>query len=139
MSFKEDLFEFLIALAPLATKVGNRIYPQFAPTTAVKPYLTFAQVSGNAEHKLDPDSSATSLNRDRYEFTVWGDTDKDCTEVKNILQTALDGITTLLDGTTSLRRAFMEDVVDSFENPSDGTNDVKYRQTMDFIFWYYRV
>ena len=59
--------------------------------------------------------------------------------VKEVIQTALDGIAAVFNNITDVRRVFMENVTDGIENPSDGTNDVEYRQTMDFLFWYYRV
>ena len=56
-------------LAPL---VANRCFPDFAPITTAKPYLTYTQIGGEALTLLD--GSLPDKKHGRFQINVWGDT-----------------------------------------------------------------
>jgi hypothetical protein len=65
MSLESDLYAVLSAVCP-------RAYPDVAPTTTVRPYVTYQQIGGEAVNMLDrwvPDKRNA-----RVQINVWADT-----------------------------------------------------------------
>lgn len=137
MSFKADLFSHLSGLSALTDIVEQRIFPDFAPTTAELPLVTFQLITSRAVHGLAAGNSATPLMMEQFQIDAWGDRAIECDAIKEALHTAMDGFTGLF-GTADVRRVFLENAIDATEPPSDGQNDARYRITMSFSIWYNR-
>ena len=137
MSLKPDLMNWLLAQAALTALTGTRIYFRFAPTSATKPYITFQRVNSNSVHHMAAGTSVNALRQERYQFDVWGDDDEQVDDVKEALDTLLNGITTTM-GSTSVRRVFLETDFDNIESPDDGTEVPEYRSTSSYIFHFLR-
>ena len=56
-------------LAPL---VGNRCFPDFAPLSTVRPYITYVQIGGEA--LIYTDNTLPDGKHGRFQVNVWGDT-----------------------------------------------------------------
>lgn len=73
MTVEADIFN---TLKPLATTVGPplvyRVYPDVAPIDAVKPYLVYQQVGGEAPTFLE--RAVPSKKNGRFQISVWADT-----------------------------------------------------------------
>lgn len=66
MSLESDIFDTIKGL------VSNRVYPDFAPATAAKPYIVYQQISGPSPtyvEKLVP-----NLKGARIQVNVWAET-----------------------------------------------------------------
>lgn len=66
MSVEQAIYNALRGL------VANRVYPDVAPESATRPYLTYQQVGGQAVNFLDP--TAPSMSNGRFRVNVWADT-----------------------------------------------------------------
>jgi hypothetical protein len=66
MTIEKDIFDALKGL------VGNRVYPDVAPSGAVKPYITYQQVGGTAWNFLE--ATLTGKRNGRFQVNVWTDT-----------------------------------------------------------------
>ena len=56
-------------LAPL---VANRCYPDFAPLSTVRPYITYVQIGGEALSYTD--NTLPDGKHGRFQINAWGDT-----------------------------------------------------------------
>jgi hypothetical protein len=66
MTVESDIF---LALKGL---VDNRCFPDMAPITTAKPYITYTQIGGEALALLD--GSLPDKKQGRFQVNVWGDT-----------------------------------------------------------------
>ena len=65
MSLESDLYTVLAAVCP-------RTYPDVAPTTTVRPYVTYQQIGGAAVNMLD--RWVPNKRNARVQVNVWADT-----------------------------------------------------------------
>lgn len=65
MTMESDLHALLAAVCP-------RVFPDFAATSTVRPYITFQGIGGPATRYLD--NSAADKRRSRVQVNVWADT-----------------------------------------------------------------
>lgn len=138
MSFKSDLWTYLTQDVGLSALVGDRIYPRFAPSSAVRPFIIYSRIASTSVHHLGTASIQPSgLMRDMVQFDIYGETETSANDVKEALQDVLNG-QELVMGNTLVRRCFLSNEMDGFEAPTDGTNDSEYRETVEFLFWYFR-
>ena len=138
MSFKSDLYSYLIANGNISYFVSGRIYPGFAPSSAARPFIIYERTSSDSTHSMgSPSSSGNALMKDTIQFTVYAESEDGCNEIKELLQEELDGIE-LSMGETSVRRIFLSSESDGVEMPANGENDCDYRETIGFTFWYRR-
>ena len=66
MTVEADIFTALKGL------VGNRCYPDIAPITTAKPYITYTQIGGEAISYHD--DIVPNLKNGRFQVNVWADT-----------------------------------------------------------------
>jgi hypothetical protein len=64
MSLESQLFTVLAAVCP-------RTYPDFAPTSTTRPYVTYQQIGGEAVNFLD--RTAPTKRNARVQVSVWAD------------------------------------------------------------------
>ena len=70
MTIEADLYD---TLKPL---VGNRVFPDVAPLTTAKPYITYTQIGGEAVSYVE--NTVPDLQNGRYQVNVWGATRSQC-------------------------------------------------------------
>ena len=66
MSFESDVFDALQAL------VGGRVFPDVAPLSTVRPYITYQKVGGPATNYLE--SAHPGRRVARYQVNCWAST-----------------------------------------------------------------
>lgn len=66
MSIESDIFDTLKGL------VGNRCFPDFAPVSTQRPYITYQQIGGNALSFVD--NGLPSKKHGMFQVNVWADT-----------------------------------------------------------------
>ena len=66
MTVEADIFNALKGL------VANRCYPDFAPLSTVRPYITYVQIGGEALSYTD--NTLPDGKHGRFQINVWGDT-----------------------------------------------------------------
>jgi hypothetical protein len=58
--------------AALQGLVAGRVFPEVAPELTPRPYITYAQVGGQAVNFIDP--TVPSKKHGRFQINVWADT-----------------------------------------------------------------
>lgn len=66
MTIEADIFTAIKSLA------GNRCFPDFAPLSTARPYITYVQIGGEAISYLD--NTVPDGKIGRFQINVWGDT-----------------------------------------------------------------
>ena len=66
MTIEADIFNTLKGL------VGNRCFPDVAPITTAKPYITYTQIGGEAISYVD--DTLPDHKHGRFQINVWADT-----------------------------------------------------------------
>lgn len=66
MTVEADIFTALKGL------VGNRCFPDVAPITTAKPYITYSQIGGEAISYVD--DALPDHKMGRFQINVWADT-----------------------------------------------------------------
>jgi hypothetical protein len=88
MTIEECLVAYLKTVAPLTALVGGGFWPDVAPQNVDRPYVEFGLMD---ERGYITQSGASSLRKALYQFDIWGDSNKDVTNVKKQMRLALDG------------------------------------------------
>ena len=65
MTMESDLFTLLKTVCP-------RVFPDFAPTATVRPYVTFQGIGGQSLRYLE--NTAADKRQTRMQINVWADT-----------------------------------------------------------------
>jgi len=131
-TFKKDLYDYLIADVGVGAALGNRIFAHVAPTANTTfPYVTIQRVSQIGEHHL---LNASTLQRPVFQLDVWAESSIDAEVGSEALREALDGFAGTMGG-TNVRRIFLENQQDIFEDPDDGSETITVRTRMDFEIW----
>lgn len=116
MTIEADLFNAIKGL------VSNRVYPDVAPLGAVKPYLTYQQVGGDAVNFVDP--TAPSKKNGRFQINVWGTT-------RSAVATLARQVEDTLRGTAGLQTTVLGAPVATYEQDTQ-----LYGSRQDFSFWH---
>ena len=80
MSLESQLFTVLQAVCP-------RTYPDFAPTTTVRPYVTYQQIGGEAVNFMD--RLVPNKRNARMQINVWADTRASATTTIQAIEDAI--------------------------------------------------
>ena len=71
----------------LKTLVANRVFPDMAPLTTTKPYITYSQIGGESVSFLD--NSVSSRQNGRFQFNIWGESRASCSALMLLVESAL--------------------------------------------------
>lgn len=71
MMIESDLRAYLIAVAPIAALIGDRVFPQQLPQGATLPAVTYQRIAGQS--MIDHEGDA-GLGRARIQIDCWGPT-----------------------------------------------------------------
>lgn len=80
------LFEYLIGYAPIAERIGKRLYPIVLPQDAPLPSIVYSPVLANYDSALQGD---TGYVRQIMQFVCHGGTFKEARELSRIVKHAL--------------------------------------------------
>lgn len=87
MSVESDIYNALKGL------VGNRCFPDFAPITTVRPYITYVQIGGEAISYID--DTLPDGKHGRFQVNVWADTRSSASSVMLQVEAAMIQATTI--------------------------------------------
>lgn len=71
----------------LKTLVSNRVFPDIAPISTVKPYITYSQIGGEAISYIE--NTVPDGKIGRFQFNVWADTRASASSVMLGVEAAL--------------------------------------------------
>jgi len=81
MTVEADIF------ATLRTLVSDRVYPDFAPVGAARPYITYHQIGGQATQFME--RALPSLKNGHFQISTWGDTRAQVASISGQVETAM--------------------------------------------------
>lgn len=87
MSVESTIFDTLKGL------VGNRVYPDIAPATTTKPYITYQQVGGVGVNFVD--ATVPSKKNFTFQINVWGETRAAVATLAAQVEAAMRAVTAL--------------------------------------------
>ena len=134
MAIKDALFTFLSTNGGVSALVGNKIFPSFAATGSVKPYIVYERDTIDPVENLV--AVSTALTNESFSFECHGQT---VAEVE-ALQAAVVAAMKLLIDTTVLtidfRRALLESAVDGEIQPGFGEETRLHNVTLIYSIWF---
>jgi hypothetical protein len=80
MTFEADLFTLLKAVTP-------RVFPDFAPVSTQRPYVTYQQIGGDVLNMVA--NVAPGVRNAHLQITVWSDTRKESISLMRAIEDAL--------------------------------------------------
>ena len=135
MALKDSLYEHLTDNAGVSAIVGTQVYPHLAPQNVSRPYITFALISSTRYPHL---AAASGVVSQRIQINCWSNTDLGADTLGNAVRASLDGFNDTMGttSTTDVRRVFLDDESDAFEQPTDGREQGLYCVQQDYIIWH---
>jgi len=133
-SIYKSLYVYLSGQSAISNLVGSRIYPHYAPESAVMPYVVFQRISNIDFHHFGAQSKVA---RDLFQFDIW-DTDSTSIEaVKEAVREEIDGFQGTLSG-IDVRLIEIIDNDESDEYAKDGSDTRYLRSRIDANVFYFR-
>ncbi len=136
-TFKNLLYNYLTTTAVITGKVGTRIYPELAPTSAAFPYATYSIISDEHQSHL---GAGSPLTKATVQIDIWAKTYATADTAADGFRKALHGYQAKTWGTgatavaiSSIRLVAQRD---DHETPTDGSQKGIYRVSMDFTIWH---
>ncbi len=137
-SLNKAIYEDLTATAAVTDKIGTRLYPLTAPTSAALPYATFQLITATSQHHA---KAASALRETLLQIDVWAADSVAVEDASIPIVNALDGRENFSMGATEaldVQSVTMEDGSPRFifTPPSDGSEVGTFRVSMDFQVWH---
>ncbi|GAB3763476.1 hypothetical protein GCM10028796_17030 [Ramlibacter monticola] len=88
MTFEADLVTLLKAAAPA---LGTRVFPDFAPVSATRPYVTFQQVGGDVLNPIA--NGAPGKRNSEIQINVWSNTRSEALQISRAIEDAMRAAT----------------------------------------------
>lgn len=122
---KVELRAYLLAQTPITTLIGQRLFIHRAPQEGAElPYIVY-QRSPEVDHHHHMEAAA-GLLQEFYQFDIYSTTAKNTETVAEQLREELDGFRGTM-GAENVRSIHLEDEDDDQINPTDGSDDSKFR------------
>lgn len=139
MTIKAAIYDYLSTHATVIAQVSTRIYPDDAPTSAVRPYIVYERSAQIGVHSVNgsPASTATGLTRANVMIDAFADTSLKAEQVAEAVRDAIDGFQGTMSG-VDVRHVTISNIRDSVENPEDGSEVFVHRVSLDLTIWYNR-
>lgn len=127
----------LKADAAVGAVIGDRIYADPAPQGTTAPFVTMQTISNPGEDDL---GGPVALGSTLIQFDCIGMTPDSAKAAANAINTNLLSIDSDSIGDTGVQvavsRAYRNDRRDDTAGPSDGSDRVVHRTSLDFEFWH---
>lgn len=128
MSVQSAIYTRLSGEVRITNLVGTRIYPNVAPLSAVKPYITFFIISEEHEHHM---GGASGLAHPTVQFDIWADSNQDAEAIAEQIRDVCDGYRGTVDS-VNIRRMHLESRQTGITAPLDGSDAAVHRVTVDY-------
>lgn len=135
MSLETDLVAYLKAdtgAGGVNTLTGGRIYPWKASQNAAMPYLLYLLIA--TPRPRTADGKTSGLMRPMIQIDCIAGTKLEADTLAARVNTKLNGGRGLLNGTTRVQLAMVDDESSELEEPVDANEDAVFRRRLDVIF-----
>lgn len=129
----EALQDHCLSDATLRRLVGERVYPDFAPASAVVPYVLRSRISNPPHDHL---AGEAAIGSPTFQFTVVASSNRERNEVAAALRACLSRYSGPM-GTEDVEIG-SPDESDDVETASDGSERRLFVRRMDFEVWHAR-
>jgi hypothetical protein len=134
ISIKTALYQYLSTHHAVVAVIGTHVYPQAAPTSTVQPYVTMQRLTHlNDRHLV----GVTDLAHLTMQLDSWALSSCDNEQVTEALRQALDGYRGSMAGVAVEYCAVINEF-DSYEPPTDGSEQGIFHTAMDVEMWHRR-
>lgn len=139
MNIEKSLYDYLASIVSVTNLLQKnstnpvRIFPDVAPTSAERPYVTFQIISDTPQHHKGGAAGLTSL---LLQTDVWASSSPSRRAVTDALTNALDGLRQTRVGEITVRSMTLENRAASFEEPTNDSQQGTYRMRMDWRIWH---
>ena len=129
----EALQDHCLSDDTLRKLVGERVYPDFAPASAVVPYVLRSRISNPPHDHL---AGEAAIGSPTFQFTVVASSNRERNEVAAALRACLSRYSGPM-GTEDVEISSPEEA-DDVETASDGSERRLFVRRMDFEVWHAR-
>lgn len=134
MSLKTALFSYLGGITAVTDLVGTRVYPSVAPADAALPFIVYSIISSEHARHL---GGASGFVRRRVQFDCYDATPDGVETVFQVISDALEAKTGDIGSEDlSVLSSGIESERDDYTAPTDGTEQSKFRRSVDFLIWH---
>lgn len=136
MSFRRSIAAQLLA-------IGQSVFPDVqvhpagvTPSASVTRYIAYQRISAVHARHL---GGGTGLANPRYQITAWARKASDANAIAERIRIHLDNLRGDVGEAGDLERvngSFLQDDQDTFESPTDASQEGWHGVTMDFTFWH---
>lgn len=116
MSLRAAIYSSLSSESTITSLVGTRIYPDFVPSDAAYPCITYRTLGFSQEYLVDGQSQTSNAT---VEFTLLGRSATDLETLAQTLQDHLSLISSTTVGDTTIRTAFQENTLSDYDFNAD--------------------
>lgn len=134
ISIRAGLFDYLSTRSSVISIVGNRVFPNVAPTKAKLPYIVYEQISGVAPRH---NGGGSALFMATFQFDAYAKTSPDGELALESLRNNLLGFQGFM-GNVGVQSVGMETEADFPESPDDGSQKITFHERVDYTIWYVR-
>jgi hypothetical protein len=132
---KQGLYAYLQALSSISSGAfGSRFYPDQAPQNPTFPYCVYYIQDDEKPTHL---RGASALSTETISILIYGLTPESRSACSELLRNALHGRINIDfpqdSGTLDVRSIFLQGLNDSFEGPTDGSEQGSFVRQMDFL------
>lgn len=134
-NLKQGLYSYLQALSSISGGVfADRFYPDQAPQNPTFPYCVYYIQDSEKNTHL---TGASALSTDTVSILIYAETSESRSACYELLRNALHGRINVDfpqdSGTLDVRSIWLEGQTESFEGPTDGSEQGAFVMQMDFL------
>jgi len=131
----DGLRTWLIAQPAVAALVGIRVYPNYAPQTAPRPFVKFKREHEDKLNALDGTGGFGDTASAVFDLECIADTPAAATALANAIGSAIKNHTGAM-GNVTCEAVIIEDEYDGFIKPTDGSDSGRHVTTLEFTIFY---
>lgn len=113
--------------------VGERIYPLRAPQTAARPFIVMNVFDVTPKRCFD---GLANLAETAIQVDIYAEKYSTCENIRSAIRRLIDGQQNMNLSGTNVRSIRVDSQLDSYVQPSDGSDTFKYRKTLDVYIWH---
>ena len=135
MSIRSALYKHLSTHAEITPIFGTRIYPQFAPHSAILPRLTYRGVDQEPTRSF---AGHAGLTNRTYRLTAWDDDDLGADAGAEVLRDVLDNFSGTLGSapdSITVQRIYVRGAPDELIAPDDASDVPKFGVSLIVDIW----
>ncbi len=137
MSINQSLASHLLHDSRVVQYVGGRVYHMVAPPNTPTPYITYQRITEGRERHM---TAVAGLVETEFDVNCWSKSSNEASELADAVRRSLDHKYNSTLGRApykdTLAAAFLDNVFDDYEAPSDSSERGIFRVLQSWIVWH---